>query len=1338
MFSNQPSRVLPHARRRTGLRSQSKVQSVGLNDHHEILNNYGETPQYSDSQVAPPRINNMLGMVESNSAQRIGSFTQSNQKNLVKPLTVAEEQTMALEEGLKQAGLTGSGPSILLQDDFHAVTSHSQLPADVLQMLTDSDINYEAFRSHIDHSTGFAYAWSKEICYVWNSSRRSSNLPTCYSFPCPSSKTSSVIVQTLAPLPFAALIVYSSSNSSRTKREPGILLVSPTGELRAWDSLSLALSGVDKYATVQIQLRDAELVRCLQPLSWCPGSFVIATSHSRLFGLSVVTGTGGKPTVVSSIIARSHTWSTKLGSLIRWGESYDPKAGIVALAASPTLDGDPTVCGGEILALETTGVLHKWKMDMSGGGERFIWEKETTSIILESLVPTPEADVLTMAERIELTFLDIKVTYTRDLAILLKYVDPTASGDPSSSIKPRSFAIIVFDLLSNSSLLTVSHCIKARHREFPDPRLETEPSLILPHGGPAALITFPERVIALSLMPGTDYEEVISLKDNAFNRIIGIGAAPLSIRSLQDNSDYLPTAKLLTTSSGILELELNPVELAKPLPKDSDAKAARETSKLQAKLEQAVFFGDHPENPIAFSLEGPLKGDLPAAAEKLSEEIMISSASHLPNIVDLRAQLADRLARLHLLIRFISSAGMLGVLPKTSRRNLMTDSELLAATHALWLHQNRKIHALSHARRPIHTFLGDAISNYMDSIGLGDSDDVVRSFFRSQAPNIVSLLECIQNKLKSSLDCPSHSIHYRSVLILESNEVLLTTYNSAIGLRNAHSKTYDLQNDTSTEPWSSSIGLLNLLQYHYDSTLEILQQRAREFGPTIDEDQARFGAEPITMFLTEDWENLEGTSDKNKDLQQVLKDQLTELAERSLQMMNERIAFLSNVRGESNQETKAMNERYLRLRPQLVLGLVKTKRTARAISLAEEQRDFRTLVQLCYTSGISGGDRKVKNYIDRFQGEFAFQLYQWYVEQGRYLDLLTQDPVYAPLLVSFLDSTDYGKFSWIHDLAIDRFEHAANVLVNEGVNERELADQKLMLSLGKLCQVAQIHVEDLKSEQTLRAIEAVDDRLDIVDAQLRLAGLCSSILQTQPQYSLQTIDGQAVTLVKHLATNLDNRPAFRQLFERFIRQVLAGECLQIEDLIDMYSLKANLDDQMEDFVIALNTFSRAKDWVPGRAQLALQSVWRRIYIHEDWVTLKKTTNLSDEDLMNCLKSTALYCVLSRVIGSQGLEKCELQVLKPKESFFDPTVNLDDDLSIRYPDHSLAELEQLMKDYQFENSRLEESIENGGLMDYYGEIFRLIQQEVKKSNEGADSYNDLEEKNGIREVSMMSE
>lgn len=107
---------------------------------------------------------------------------------------------------------------------------------------------------------------------------------------------------------------------------------------------------------------------------------------------------------------RSTTWGTRLGSLIRWGQAYDPKAGIVALAVSPPVEGDTSMGGGEVWALEVTGNLQRWKFNFSNGNEKFIWEKEINSIVLESLGFTSHMDVLTMAERMELALLDCKVT----------------------------------------------------------------------------------------------------------------------------------------------------------------------------------------------------------------------------------------------------------------------------------------------------------------------------------------------------------------------------------------------------------------------------------------------------------------------------------------------------------------------------------------------------------------------------------------------------------------------------------------------------------------------------------------------------------------------------------------------------------------------------------------------------------------------------------------------------------------------------------------------------------------------------------------------------------------
>lgn len=1123
-------------------------------------------------------------------------------------------------------------------------------------------------------------------------------------------------MNTLTPLPLVSLVSHSSHPSDTARREPGLLLISPTGELRAWDSLSLALSGVERFATIRIQLQDAELVKCLQPIVSCPGSFILATSHTRLFRISISPGISGRPIVVSNLMTRSTTWGAKLGSLIRWGQAYDPKAGIVALAVCPPLEGDTSLAGGEAWALEATGSLQRWKLNFTSGTERFVWEKELNAIILERLGCASDVDVLTMAERIEFILLDIKMTYTRELAVLVSYIDSSEVDKSPSSVNPRSFAIVILEVLSGSSLPVATNTVKVKHREYPDPRPETTPCLILPNGGPAAFIVFPERTVALSISEGCDFEEVISLRALASNRIIGVGAAPLLIRAVQDKTEKPSALKLITTTSGILEVELNPQELEKIATSLHEEQVARNTYRLKMQLEQAVFFGDNPANPIEFKLQADPNGDLGSAAEQLSKEILSSTSAHLPTIVDLRVQLADRIGRLQLLIRFINLSGMMNKLSKPSRRRLLSDLELLAATNALWLHHNHKINVLSHARRKFRTFLSEVIMAYMNSLGQNSDEDMIRSFFRQQASAIVSILASSQVRLKSILSKKSRMLNNRSSKLMEANEILLAVYNATIATRQAHRKTYDLEGDTTTEPWTSTMNLLDILPSHYEVTLDILQQRAREFGPAMDDDQTRFGADSSILWLAEG-ENDEGSSDQSKWLHHALKDQLTELAEKSLVMMKERITFLECTAGINHPETKALQERYLRLRPQLILGLVKVKRHPRAITLAEEQRDFRTLVELCHAPTFSGTEQRERAYISRYKEQFAFQLYQWYVEQGRYRELLDQDPIYAPLVTSFLDSMEYDKFSWIHDLAIDRFDHASKVLTKEAAVEKNLSDQKIMLSLGKLCQVAQIEgVEHMDSERILRDIETVDDRLDILQAQLRLSDLCQSTLESQPQYSLFSLDQQTEVLRQHLAPNLVDRPAFAQLFERYLRQILAGEALKTEDLIEFYSLKANLDEQVEDFVIALDIFSRAKDLVQGRAQLALKSVWRRIYIHEDWQALKKSNNLSDEDLIACLKSTALFHVFSSLMGSMDPGKEALPISPPNESFFDPSISLNDDLSIRFSDHSLAELEQLNQDFRFENQKLQDSIDLGGVWDYYGEIVRLIKDGAHLSDD----------------------
>lgn len=72
-------------------------------------------------------------------------------------------------------------------------------------------------------------------------------IPTCYIFGCPRDYD-----QTSAPL--YGLIPYSVS------REPGLVLVSPSGHIRLWDSISIGLAGGEHFSTSALPLSSDEYV----------------------------------------------------------------------------------------------------------------------------------------------------------------------------------------------------------------------------------------------------------------------------------------------------------------------------------------------------------------------------------------------------------------------------------------------------------------------------------------------------------------------------------------------------------------------------------------------------------------------------------------------------------------------------------------------------------------------------------------------------------------------------------------------------------------------------------------------------------------------------------------------------------------------------------------------------------------------------------------------------------------------------------------------------------------------------------------------------------------------
>jgi len=156
-----------------------------------------------------------------------------------------------------------------------------------------------------------------------------------------------------------------------------------------------------------------------------------------------------------------------------------------------------------------------------------------------------------------------------------------------------------------------------------------------------------------------------------------------------------------------------------------------------------------------------------------------------------------------------------------------------------------------------------------------------------------------------------------------------------------------------------------------------------------------------------------------------------------------------------------------------------------------------------------------------------------------------------------------------------------------------------MLSLGKLSQVAQATHQTLDSPEVQKAIEGVDDALDLVNTQREVETQLRAFLSATELR--QPTDKQAEIIAARAAPSLAGQPAFALLFTTLVGRLLSGTSLSPENLVDVLTLKVNGEAQESegDFAAALEVLVRAKAVPEARREIALQSVWRRVYLADE-------------------------------------------------------------------------------------------------------------------------------------------
>jgi len=288
--------------------------------------------------------------------------------------------------------------------------------------------------------------------------------------------------------------------------------------------------------------------------------------------------------------------------------------------------------------------------------------------------------------------------------------------------------------------------------------------------------------------------------------------------------------------------------------------------------------------------------------------------------------------------------------------------------------------------------------------------------------------------------------------------------------------------------------------------------------------------------------------------------------------------------------------------------------------------------------------------------------------------MFDQESPGAAYLDVFFRERPVNSISWINDIGKSRFGSAASTLLQDAGQAINLEAKHLMLSIGKLSLLAQTQETNVTDDTTF---DAFHNELDVVSVHEGLVQELRSVLVTVR--TRQSIDGQVDTIFNAKGSSLAGRTAFTHIFKDLLRQLLQGKALSIEDLVELLTLKDNTES-VEDFATSLQLLSSLKDLPEARLTSAIRTVWRRVYLHDDWDTIQQTSGVSDDELNARYQGTALYGTLCSVLQRNQ------EVKSPAEALLIPSREV---IVSRWPGMSTEQVEALNADYTSEQDQLGE-------------------------------------------------
>ncbi|TFK55057.1 hypothetical protein OE88DRAFT_1674600 [Heliocybe sulcata] len=1126
---------------------------------------------------------------------------------------------------------------------------YANLPVEVKQVLKNVDFYTSPYSGEVDTLTGFALVSTAQKCFVWKHAQALTGTPTCYIFACP-------LDYVLGTTPLHCLVPFGSG------REPGLILISSSGETRFWDSIASGLAGGEHFVSIQLGLSTGETVTTLTRADAV--TYIASTSIGRLLRLTV-TSDGSKYHIAHHIFSRpqsAHGLARFLPGL--WAE---PTPQIEKGYVSSVALGKESESGQDVWAL-VNARIQKWNMT-ADDWEEVVLDEEVISKIRDAVRATNWSNVPLSDYELDLDMLDLHVEKTGKLLLLCSYFGTEHDAVGENSTRARR-VYLVAQMSHWVGSLSVDKVTTIPYQTTSSSGAPIRPRMTLMASGSLVAVQFGDAVALCSRE--TEYRDRIALK-SASDRTLGLGA-------VEQGSELL-----IMTATTIMKVVVDMEKVADFDPVTGGANIVKSI------MTQAVLYGTNPENPLDFSFPpGVDEGSLMSGATQLSESILESDPELLRPNVDMQAQLQSREELLSFLIQFINDNAVLPKVSQTCRQQLASHAEKQFAARELWLMHN-KYQSVTQS----HSVLNEAIHNYLSAMRDDDHADPERAFFRKHVSRLGELMVYVMDVTRRS----SYEMNRKLLeALMEANRVVYMIIDSGMHFRRNYGAKYGIQ-EPMYNPWTSAPPMIDIVFELFNMTTKIIET------PTVE------------------------TGTAAQYVKEELKKQIPDIGGLVFGCMTERLDWLKSpvaaTEPGNDKEKTDLQERFAASRPQILDTIRRVGYPEKAFHLAEYYHDLRSLASLCHKDKVYPPDEnpylsKIQASLDHFREAFAMELFQWYVENGELRTLFAQQERYGDYIDMYFAQHPNPTISWINDIGKGRYGAASESLLEVAKGEGTLEVKHLMLSIGKLSQLAQLHEPNASVEE--KVLNAFHDGLDFISVHETLLEKFRVVLEAHK--GKQSHDAQADTVVRAKAKSLANRKYTMRLFKDLIRQLLQGKALGVEDIVDLLTLKDNDGEEMEDYTTALQLVDEAKvsrgipsnvevadhlvpqDLPKIRIKSAVRSVWRRIYMHDDWATIKQTKNLTDAELTARLQNTALYQTLLSVLSLES-HPDEYTLLRPRDCQEPPSA---EEISARFPGMDPDAVEALVDEFEAEGVEVIESgVDEDGIWERVLELVRQAQE-----------------------------